>query len=156
MVEFALIVPLLALITLGVIDLGRVFYTYEAVANAAREGARFCALHANGVSNPFGRVAEELGGQVAIEPDDVAVNVNGTSRAACPGPGDRGSPVTVTVSPHFGLITPFVAKILDPNPTCAAPPPGDPILRKLRGCSEVNDRGERGFRITASATMVVW
>src|SRR5438874_6502303 len=47
LVEFAFILPVFALIFLGVIDLGRVFYTYEAIANAARDAARYCALTAH-------------------------------------------------------------------------------------------------------------
>ena len=39
-VEFALILPVFLLIVMMVIDLGRAFSTYEAIANAAREGAR--------------------------------------------------------------------------------------------------------------------
>ena len=63
-VEFALIVPLLALITMGILDFGRVFYTYEALANAAREGARYCALHPGTPHGTRARVAGELGGRV--------------------------------------------------------------------------------------------
>jgi len=40
LVEFALILPLLILILMGIFDLGRAFYAYSVVANAAREGAR--------------------------------------------------------------------------------------------------------------------
>jgi hypothetical protein len=39
-VEFALIMPVLVLILMGVFDFGRAFYAYSVVANAAREGAR--------------------------------------------------------------------------------------------------------------------
>jgi hypothetical protein len=165
-VEFALILPLLALLTVGIVDLGRVFYTYEALANAAREGARFCALpvsllvppppgHRPAMAKPFGRVSGELDGRVLVDPTDVLVN--GVPGGDCPSSAARGSPVTVTVSAHFGLFTPFMAKVLDPSPspTCAAPP-GDPILGKINNCSEVQDGGERGLRVAASATMVVW
>ena len=40
LVEFALIMPLLALIFLGAVDLTRAFYTYIALQNATREAAR--------------------------------------------------------------------------------------------------------------------
>jgi len=40
-VELALLLPVLILIALGMLDLGRVFYFQEAATNAAREGARF-------------------------------------------------------------------------------------------------------------------
>jgi hypothetical protein len=40
MVEFALIFPLLLLITYGIIEMGRMLFIYVALTNAAREGAR--------------------------------------------------------------------------------------------------------------------
>jgi Flp pilus assembly protein TadG len=39
-VEFALVLPILILILMGVFDFGRAFYAYSVVANSAREGAR--------------------------------------------------------------------------------------------------------------------
>lgn len=41
LVEFAFIIPVLMLILLGVFDFGRAFYAYNAISNAAREGARY-------------------------------------------------------------------------------------------------------------------
>ena len=41
LVEFALVLPVLLLIVIGVLDLGRVFFASIALANIAREGARY-------------------------------------------------------------------------------------------------------------------
>lgn len=41
--ELAIALPLLIIIVMGVVDLGRMYYTYVAVANAAREAARLGA-----------------------------------------------------------------------------------------------------------------
>lgn len=40
MVEFALVAPVLLLIVFGIIDLGRLIYTYVTLSQAANEGAR--------------------------------------------------------------------------------------------------------------------
>ena len=40
MVEFAVLAPVFFLLLLGTIDLGRAVYIYDAISNAAREGAR--------------------------------------------------------------------------------------------------------------------
>lgn len=40
-VEFAIVLPLLVVLTLGVIEVGRVVFIYAAVTNASREAARF-------------------------------------------------------------------------------------------------------------------
>ena len=40
LVEFALVLPLLLLLVLGIVDFGFLFQRFEVVTNAAREGAR--------------------------------------------------------------------------------------------------------------------
>lgn len=44
LIEFALVVPLLLFIIMGLIDFGFMFQRYEVVTNAAREGARIAVL----------------------------------------------------------------------------------------------------------------
>jgi hypothetical protein len=72
LVEFALVIPLILLIVIGVLDVGRAVYTNSALSQAAREGARLAAVEAGyigitvpgcvdtpadvGVSNPGARV----------------------------------------------------------------------------------------------------
>jgi Flp pilus assembly protein TadG len=44
LVEFALVLPLLLLMLLGIIDFGMLFQRYQVITNAAREGARLAVL----------------------------------------------------------------------------------------------------------------
>ena len=44
LVEFALVLPLLLLVVLGIAEFGFIFQRYEVVTNAAREGARMAVL----------------------------------------------------------------------------------------------------------------
>ena len=44
-VEFALVLPLLLLLVLGIFEFGRVFNIQISLSNAAREGARHMAVH---------------------------------------------------------------------------------------------------------------
>jgi Flp pilus assembly protein TadG len=44
LVEFALTLPMLLLISLGIIDFGLMFQQYQVITNAAREGARIAGL----------------------------------------------------------------------------------------------------------------
>lgn len=46
-VEFALVVPLLLIVLFAIVDLGWVFNQQLTVTAAAREGARYYAVHAN-------------------------------------------------------------------------------------------------------------
>lgn len=45
MVEMALVLPILILIIGGIVDFGWLFYNKLALNNAAREGARYAAIH---------------------------------------------------------------------------------------------------------------
>jgi Flp pilus assembly protein TadG len=47
MVEFALVLPLLILLLCAIMDFGWIFFNKLAVANAAREAARYTAVHVN-------------------------------------------------------------------------------------------------------------
>ncbi len=44
MVEFGLVLPVLFMLTVGLVDTGRAFYQYNSAANAAREAARFASV----------------------------------------------------------------------------------------------------------------
>ena len=45
LVEFALVLPILLLLIFGIIDAGRLIYTYNTVSNAARNGARVAIVN---------------------------------------------------------------------------------------------------------------
>jgi hypothetical protein len=44
LVEFAIVFPVLLLLLLGVIGFGQIVYSYSAISNAAREGARYAVV----------------------------------------------------------------------------------------------------------------
>jgi len=101
--EFAIVLSLLILVLLGVFDLGRVFYSYVVITNAAREGAYYGAMHPAmypGEENYdliVARVISEAQGLgVALEADDVTISAAST---------DSGTPITVSVQHDFSLIT---------------------------------------------------
>ena len=52
LVEFALILPVLVLLLVGTFDLGHVVWTNDALANAAREAARYAIVHGGSESTP--------------------------------------------------------------------------------------------------------
>ena len=49
-VEFALLVPVLFLILFGIINFGVLMYNHAVITNAAREGARWAAIHTSATS----------------------------------------------------------------------------------------------------------
>jgi len=44
LVEFALVLPILVLILMGIIEFGRIFFAYLVITEMAREGARYAAV----------------------------------------------------------------------------------------------------------------
>ncbi len=106
LVEFAIILPFLALIFLTIVDFGLVLREHQILVNAAREGARFSSLPKNWVAsqNPGASIsaiqqhvvdycAEE---GITIATTDVTVNQNASFNVA--GITVQASEVTVFVN----------------------------------------------------------
>jgi Flp pilus assembly protein TadG len=100
-VEFALILPVFLLIVMMVVDLGRAFSTYDAIANAAREGARSCALFKDS-AGATARVTSELGS---------GFSPTVTFSPACSSTLVAGTSVTVKVQTTFQPITVVISQI---------------------------------------------
>jgi len=99
LVEMALILPVLILLAMATIDVGRVFSGYLSITNAAREGAAYAARHPNDAnlsSDVTNAVTTELNGQIPNAPT-VSVDL--------PAGWTAGSQVTVTVTTTFPLLT---------------------------------------------------
>ena len=93
-VELAVTMTLLLLVMLSALDLGRVFFSYIAVVNAAREGARYGAE----MRDP-GAIAPAVQREVSGNGMDAArLSVTHSW-------GGKGRPVQVTVVYPFDLIT---------------------------------------------------
>ena len=60
LIEFALVMPLLLLLVLGIVDFGFLFQRFEVVTNAAREGARLAVLGGYSTDDVKGRVNDYL------------------------------------------------------------------------------------------------
>lgn len=120
LVELALVAPILCLLMLGAIDLGRVWYSQITIENAAREGAmegmfqptsflsgQPCTSGNQDTNRIMCRVLNETrDSQVTVEPADVSKSCS----AAC-APGTTASPnrITVRVEGEFSLLTPLMS-----------------------------------------------
>jgi Flp pilus assembly protein TadG len=113
LVELALIVPVLLLLFLATIDLGRFYYSQITVTNSAREGALQAGVdptsYTPGVCDAVtskvvcAAVAEARNSFVTVAPADV----NLTCSPACA--KAYGNEATVTVTGHFTLLTPLIS-----------------------------------------------
>ena len=99
LVEYALMLPLLLLLVLGVMDFGRMFYTKMILTNAAREGANYLAYFPedadNGYVDTFAAIYDE-----AKSSNVEVVDTNVTYSDCC----TRGLPVEVTITKIVDLI----------------------------------------------------
>ena len=97
--EVALVLPVLLLILAGVLDLGRLYYAYVAVSDAAAEGAIYAAINPHDGDEIVSRTRAATDGLVQIDADMVAIE--------CPAVA-AGAPVTVTVDYTFAVVTPII------------------------------------------------
>ena len=99
LVEFALVLPILLLLILGTMDLGRMFYTKMILTNAAREGANYLAYFPEDANNAyvdtFAAIYDE-GKSSNVEIVDTDVTYSGCCT--------RGLPVEVTITKIVDLI----------------------------------------------------
>jgi Flp pilus assembly protein TadG len=126
--EFALILPILLLLLLGIVDMGRLIYAYNAVSNAAREGGRTAIV--NQVAGEVrGKAAEQAtalglvaadpggcppaGGPTTTQPLGVCfVLRNRDNNAACPGGTSIGCTAVVAVKWEYKAITPIIGDLI--------------------------------------------
>ncbi len=100
-VEFALLLPVLLILLLGLLDLGRVWYAVVTLRDCASEGATYAAIRPLDEDGIRARAAAASGGLVQITPDMVQVYR--------PNPLTAGAPITVTVSYTFTFLNPLTS-----------------------------------------------
>jgi Flp pilus assembly protein TadG len=105
MVEFALVLPLLAVLLFGIIQFGIVFNNYLDLTDATRAGARKAAVSRNtsDPSGPAGVATQAVinsAGDLTLTPANVSVQTNGADGVNAWGAGDD---VTVTATYPFKI-----------------------------------------------------
>lgn len=126
LVEFALILPLLAVLLVMAVDFGRVFFGWVAVTNATRIGANDAARNADdwtGGDTDDGYYARMLADLSAIN-CDADVNNDGVlnasdlpaptfiNRVGTADPHEFGDHVKVSLTCDFSLITPLASLVI--------------------------------------------
>jgi Flp pilus assembly protein TadG len=102
LIEFALILPIFALIIFGIFDLGRAVYYYSAMSNAAREGARYGSIHLEEADLDTTICNRVINWSVAVPLTCVDVNTVLDFNTET---------VVVTVTYPFQPVTPFIANL---------------------------------------------
>lgn len=113
LVEMSIMLVVMIWLLLGILDLGRAFFYYLALRDAAGEGAYYASIHPTWASsadkadpdNVTYRVkhASPVGGLINWTGAAVSVSAPGTT---------PGNFVTVTVTANYTLLTPLVNNII--------------------------------------------
>jgi Flp pilus assembly protein TadG len=99
LVEFVLIAPILLLLIFGLVDFSRAWSAHHVIADAAREGTRMLVVHDPGVGVAQAEaaiVSRLTNARLNPARADIAFDPQG-------GPGDTGTPMTVTIDYAFDL-----------------------------------------------------
>ena len=97
--EVALLLPFLLLITMGIVDLGRIMYFQLGVQEAAQEGIVYASIEPDDPTGIVARTIEAIS-VPELEPDSVVVT--------CPAP----TTVVVAVTHQVDLITPVISQMV--------------------------------------------
>jgi PKD repeat protein/Flp pilus assembly protein TadG len=111
LVEFALILPILAVLLLGVLDAGRLFMSWITLNNEVRIAANYAAINPTDVQLTAYAAAvnrEGTGLNCALQPD---ANGNNPPAPTFPLGTGVGNPALATMSCKFDLWTPLMASL---------------------------------------------
>jgi len=117
LVEFALVFPLFVVLLFGFFDVGRLVYVNNAVAQAAREGARWASVagRVQDATYPANIVTQTENGMVAVPTPTVTVKCFlptdpslGTPAAVCA----SGDILQITVTSKVDMVTPVIGQLI--------------------------------------------
>lgn len=156
LVEFAIILPVFIMLLVGIFDFGRVVWANDAVATAAREGARFAIVHGGSESTdcPVGPPAPDLFIPAASadcpypSPSKQAIKDRAMSWLT----GVGGTP---TVSVCYGAVTTCSGDVDDSGATNARGTEVTVTVSASIGLAAPSLLGFGGFTVSGSSTMLV-
>lgn len=101
MVEFALIVPVLVLLLLGIMDFARIFHAYLTIDHAGREAARAASIGKDAAT--VTSIAMDQGSSIGLKATHVTVST-----------GSSGTNATIKITYPITFLTPLIGNIVGP------------------------------------------
>ncbi len=105
-IEFAITLSFMLILLCGVVDLGRAFFAYIAIRDAAQEGAVYASLNPIDTNGIEARVRTS-----SQNPVDMTDQTNVQVAIAYDGPACAGNGVKVSVTYNFEITTPLMGMI---------------------------------------------
>jgi Flp pilus assembly protein TadG len=100
LIELAIALPVLLLLLMGVLDLGRAYWALVALKDAVSEGATYAASYPTRTAAIKERAAESSNAVIVLEPDMFSVDYVA--------PPAKGEPITVTVAYDLTVLNPVI------------------------------------------------
>jgi Flp pilus assembly protein TadG len=101
LVEFALIVPVLVLLLLGIMDFARIFHAYLTIDHAGREAARAASIGKDIAA--ITSIAVNQGSSIGLTTGQVTV-----------ASGSSGTNATITITYPITFLTPLIGSVVGP------------------------------------------
>lgn len=111
MVEFALVLPILLILLLGIVEFGQIYYSYMVIQNASRDGARYGSVWAT--NTEINQIVYDKTNQ--LKQENLAITIQPE-----PALRKRGEQIKVQINYQVPLLTPMWNGLLpDPFPITA-------------------------------------
>jgi len=103
LMEYALVLPIMLLILMSILDLGRVIYVYSSLHNSVRDGARYGIISPTDAAGIESVVFDKA---VGLDPADLVVSVVQPNQEI----------IQVGATYQFTAVSPVVAALIGGNP----------------------------------------
>jgi Flp pilus assembly protein TadG len=109
--EFALLLPVLIIVVMGVVEVAHIYQAYVTITNAAREGARYGIANPTDIAGIKSHAVQEGSAEIPLSTanvsDPTCASPDGSTPKACSVTlaGDR---ITVTVTYTYHFITTYL------------------------------------------------
>jgi Flp pilus assembly protein TadG len=109
LIELAFILPILLLLAVGLVDMGRAFYTSIAIQGAAEAGSLVAAEYNQSAADVRAKIKASTNPDifpfVSIQDSEITLTMDTSSTG-------KDTEYTVVVTRNFQLLTPFVGNVL--------------------------------------------
>ena len=120
LIETALTLPLMLLVSVGIFEFGRAYQTWQVLTNAAREGARIAVLPGTGDGDISTRIKTYLTDGQIERPGQALVSIDRIQAISIGSGTASASRVTVTYPYEFIVLQP-IATLVNPGATVGQP-----------------------------------